>query len=226
MTTLICGAHRPLGLACTRALLSAEAPVIACVQAPHRVPPALYDLQEESPALLTIIAWQHGQWPTLPPVTKAIIAELPIPPAPSDEADAPLLAIQQLDATDILKETRAVIAPTLAALQLIARAQPSRVLIQASWLGSVEERVRGGGYELGAAYAAQLMLAKTSAFDLQRAGIATVVGNAGRYKLDLAGPEFHADVDAVARGLLAVLDACDAAVEPAFRDWRGSLRRW
>lgn len=70
------------------------------------------------------------------------------------------------------------------------------------------------------------MLVRGAAFDLQRAGIAAVVGNAGRYKLDMAGPGFHAEVDDVARGLLAVLDGCSLATEPEFRDWRGAIRRW
>jgi hypothetical protein len=76
------------------------------------------------------------------------------------------------------------------------------------------------------AYASQLMLVRAASLDLQRAGIATVVGNAGRYRLDMAGPAFHAEIEDVARGLLAVLDACDLHDEPAFRDWRGGIRRW
>jgi NAD(P)-dependent dehydrogenase (short-subunit alcohol dehydrogenase family) len=226
MTTLICGAHGPLGLACVRSVLSSGEPVAACVQAPHRTPPALQDLRDEYPSLLTITAWQHGALPTLPSMHRAIIAELPIPPVQSDEADDAAAAIRALDAQSLLNDARTVLVPTLHAIQLVTAVRPARVLIQGSWLGSIEERVRGGSYAPGVAYAAQLMLVRTAAFDLQRAGIATVIGNAGRYKLDLAGPDFHADVDQVARGLLAVLDACDGKQEPEFRDWRGTIRRW
>lgn len=226
MNTLVLGAHRPLGLACVRQILAAGASVVAGVQAPHRIPPALHDLREEHPAQLTATAWKPGNWPTLPYVERVIIAELPIPPAQSDEADDPLADLRALNAEQLAVDVRALLAPTLAAIQLVTIIKPQRVLIQASWLGSIEEKIRGGGYMLGTAYSAHLMLARTAALDLQRAGIATVVGNAGRYKLDMAGPDFHADVDQVARGLISVLDSCQLADEPRFRDWRGAERRW
>ena len=226
MTTLILGAHGPLGLACTRLVLAAGTPVIAAVQSPHRIPPALHDLRDEYPALLTLLAWQSGRWPMLHGIARAIITELPIPPAQTDEAADATADILALTPDAATSDVRAVLAPTLSAIQLVARVQPARALIQASWLGSVEEKIRGGGFATGVAYAAQLMLVRTAALDLHRAGIATVVGNAGRYKLDMAGPGFHADVDDVARGLLAVLDAADLIAEPEFRDWRGGVRRW
>lgn len=226
MTTLILGAHGPLGLACVRAVLSAGLPVMAGVQAPHRVPPALHDLRDEFPALLTAVTWHAGAWPAFPSIGRAIVAELPIPPAQSDEADDPAADLRGLTPDRVLADARTVVAPTLSAIQCITHAKPARVLLQASWLGAIEEKVRGGGYAIGVAYAAQLMLARTAALDLQRSGIATVVGNAGRYKLDMAGPGFHADVDQVAHGLLTVLDGCSLDGEPEFRDWRGTLRRW
>ncbi len=226
MNTLVLGAHRPLGLACVRRILSTGASVVAGVQAPHRIPPAVHDLREEYPAQLTAVAWRAGERPALPPIQRVIIAELPIPPAQSDEADDPSADLRALRAEQLAADVRALLEPTLAAIQLVTMIQPRRVLIQASWLGSIEEKIRGGGYALGAAYAAHLMLARSAAFDLQRAGIAAVVGNAGRYKLDMAGPDFHADVDHVAQGLIDVLDACVLADEPRFRDWRGAERRW
>lgn len=226
MSTLILGANGPLGLACTRAVLATGQPVIAGVQAPHRLPPALDDLRAESPSLLTAFAWQHGAMPSLPRITRAIITELPIPPAQSDEADDPFADLRSLTPERVLADARGVIAPTLAAIQFIAHVRPARVLIQASWLGSIDEKIRGGGYAIGVAYAAQLMLVRAAALDLTRGGIATVIGNAGRYKLDMSGPGFHAEVDDVAAGLLAVLDACGAGAEPEFRDWRGAIRRW
>lgn len=226
MTTLILGAHGPLGLACTRAVLASGQAVMAGVQAPHRLPPALEDLRAESPSLLTSFAWQHGATPTLPTIARAIIAELPIPPAQTDEADDPTADLRALTPDRVLADARAVIAPTLAAMQFIAQVKPASVLIQASWLGSIDEKIRGGGYAIGVAYAAQLMLVRTAALDLTRAGITTVVGNAGRYKLDMSGPGFHAEVDEVATGLLSVLDACVPGAEPEFRDWRGTIRRW
>jgi NAD(P)-dependent dehydrogenase (short-subunit alcohol dehydrogenase family) len=226
MTTLILGAHGPLGLACVRHLLAAGEQVIAGVQAPHRIPPALDDLRDEYPAHLTAVAWQHGKWSNIATIDRAILAELPIPPAQTDEADDPTADIRALTPELLVAETRAVVTPTLAAIQLVSFLKPKQLLIQASWLGSIEEKIRGGGYALGAAYASQLMLARSAALDLQRAGVATVVGNAGRYKLDMAGPGFHADIDDVARGLVAVLYAASLADEPTFRDWRGAIRRW
>jgi NAD(P)-dependent dehydrogenase (short-subunit alcohol dehydrogenase family) len=226
MNTLVLGANGPLGLACTRAVLISGASVVAAVQSPHRIPPALHDLREEFPAQLTSLAWDASAWPALPQVERAIVAELPIPPAQTDEADDPTADLRALTAARLQTDVRTLLAPTLAAIQLITHARPRRVLIQASWLGSIGEKIRGGGYALGAAYAAHLMLVRTAAIDLQRAGIATVIGNAGRYKLDMAGPDFHADVDVVARGLLAVLDACELQTEPEFRDWRGTVRSW
>ncbi len=226
MNTLVLGAHRPLGLACVRQILATGASVVAGVQAPHRIPPALADLRDEYPAQLTSIAWKPGDWPTLPPIERVIIAELPIPPAQSDETDDPTADLRALHAEQLAGEVRALLAPTLAAIQLVTMITPQRVLIQASWLGSIEEKIRGGGYALGTAYAAHLMLARAAALDLQRAGIAAVVANAGRYKLDMAGPDFHADVDDVARGLIRVLDACRLDDEPRFLDWRGAVRRW
>jgi NAD(P)-dependent dehydrogenase (short-subunit alcohol dehydrogenase family) len=224
--TLILGAHGPLGLACTRLVLATGGRVVACVQSPHRIPPALRDLGDEYPGLLTAVAWQSSSLPTLPKVSRAIVAELPIPPAQTDEADDAAADLRALTPERVLADARAVLAPTLAAMQLITHVRPQRVLIQASWLGSVEEKIRGGGYSIGVAYAAQLMMVRAAALDLQRAGIATVVGNAGRYKLDMAGPGFHAEVDDVAKGLLDVLDACQLDGEPEFRDWRGGVRRW
>jgi NAD(P)-dependent dehydrogenase (short-subunit alcohol dehydrogenase family) len=226
MTTLILGAHSPLGLACTRQVLAFGGSVIAGVQAPHRVPPALEDLREEFPSHLTSIAWQVGAWPAISGVARAIIAELPIPPAQTDEGDDPTADLRALTPESVLRDSRSLLAATLGAIQLVTFVRPARVLIQASWLGSIEEKIRGGGYTIAAAYAAHLMLARAAAIDLQRAGIAAVVGNAGRYKLDMAGPGFHAEVDEVAQGLLTVLDACDLNTEPEFRDWRGTLRRW
>lgn len=226
MNTLVLGAHRPLGLACVRHVLTTGASVVACVQAPHRIPPALHDLRDEFPAQLTAIAWQPGAWPTFPPIERVVIAELPIPPAQSDEADDPVADLRALSPETLAGEVHALLAPTLAAIQLVTIVRPQRVLIQASWLGSIDEKIRGGGYALAAAYAAHLMLARTAALDLRRAGIAAVVGNAGRYKLDMAGPGFHADVEDVARGLIGVLDSCQLTDEPTFRDWRGTERRW
>jgi NAD(P)-dependent dehydrogenase (short-subunit alcohol dehydrogenase family) len=226
MTTLILGAHRPLGLACVREVLSRGEAVIAGVQAPHRVPPALHDLRDEYPDRLTALAWHPGIWPELHGITRAIIAELPIPPAQTDEADDAASDLRALRVDQLLTATREVIAPTLAAIQFVTAVKPPRVLIQASWLGVIEEKIRGGGHGLAMAYASQLMLVRAASLDLQRAGIATVVGNAGRYRLDMAGPAFHAEIEDVARGLLAVLDACDLHDEPAFRDWRGGIRRW
>ncbi len=226
MTTLVLGAHGPLGLACVRAVLAAGAPVIAAVQAPHRLPPALADLREEYPALLGTFTWQPGRWPTLADVSRALITELPIPPAQADEPDDPTSLLRQLSPEQALHDARSIVPPTLAALQLVATIRPARVLVQASWLGSVEDKIRGGGYGTGIAYAAQLMLARTAALDLCRDGMTVVVGNAGRYKLDMAGPGFHAEVDEVARGLLEVLDAATPGAEPEFRDWRGAVRRW
>lgn len=226
MTTLILGAHRPLGLACARELLARGESVTAGVQAPHRIPPAVHDLREEFPTRLTALAWQPGKWPALPDVTRAIVAELPIPPAQTDEADEPSSDLRALTSEQVLSETRDILAPTLAALQFVTHVRPAKVLIQASWLGVIDEKVRGGGYALGMAYAAQLMLARTAALDLQRDGIAAVVANAGRYKLDMAGPGFHADIEDVARGMLEVLDGCQLDTEPEFRDWRGAVRHW
>ena len=226
MTMLILGAHGPLGLACVRAVLATGGAVVAGVQAPHRLPPALQDLRDEYPGQLASFAWKADSWPPLPAVTRAIIAELPIPPTQLDESDDPAADLRALSPERALAESQAVVAGTLAAIQLVTQARPARVLIQASWLGVTGEKIRGGGYALGMAYAAHLMLARTAALDLQRGGIATVVGNAGRYRLDMSGPGFHADIDDVARGLVAVLDACDPEVEPEFRDWRGTIRRW
>lgn len=226
MTMLILGAHGPLGLACVRAVLATGGAVVAGVQAPHRLPPALQDLRDEHPGQLASFAWKAGSWPPLPAVTRAIIAELPIPPTQLDESDDPASDLRALSPERALAESQAVVAGTLAAIQLVTQARPARVLIQASWLGVTGEKIRGGGYALGMAYAAHLMLARTAALDLQRGGIATVVGNAGRYRLDMSGPGFHADIDDVARGLVAVLDACDPEAEPEFRDWRGTIRRW
>ena len=226
MSTLILGAHRPLGLACVREVLSRGEAVVAGVQAPHRIPPALHDLREEFPGLLTALAWQPGTWPSVPGIERAIVAELPIPPTQTDEADDAASDLRAITIDRLLTESREVVAPTLAAIHFITHLRPTRVLIQSSWLGVIEEKIRGGGHALAVAYASQLMLVRAAAMDLQRAGIATVVGNAGRYKLDMAGPAFHADIDDVARGLLAVLDACRLDEEPTFRDWRGGTRRW
>ena len=226
MNTLVLGANGPLGLACIRHLLTSGASVVAAVQAPHRIPPALDDLREEFPSQLTSLGWRAGNWPALPPIERAIIAELPIPPAQADEGDDPSADLLALTADACAHDVRALLAPTLAAIQLVTIVKPKRVLIQGSWLGAIDERIRGGAYAQGVAYASQLMLARIAALDLQRAGIATVVGNAGRYKLDMAGPGFHADVDDVARGLLSVLDGCQLADEPVFRDWKGTQRRW
>jgi len=226
MTTLVLGAHGPLGLACVRAVLAAGSPVIAAVQAPHRLPPAIADLRDEHTGLLETFTWQAGRWPTLAGVTRALVTELPIPPAQTDEPDDATSLLRQLGPEQALQDVRALVPPTLAALQLVATIQPARVLVQASWLGSVEEKIRGGGYASAMGYAAQLMLVRAAALDLSRSGSAVVIGNAGRYKLDMAGPGFHAEVDEVARGLLAVLDAAVPGAEPEFRDWRGTLRRW
>jgi hypothetical protein len=180
----------------------------------------------EYPKQLTSLAWQPGAWPTVAGIERAVIAELPIPPAQADEADDAAADLRAIRVDRLLEASREVLAPTLAAIQFITQVQPKRVLIQASWMGVIEEKIRGGDHALGVAYASQLMLVRAAANDLQRAGIATVVVNAGRYKLDMAGPAFHADVEDVARGLLAVLDSCRLESEPEFRDWRGGIRRW
>lgn len=226
MTTLVLGAHGPLGLACVRAVLAGGDTVIAGVQSPHRVPPALADLRGDHAGQLQVVSWQPGDWSLAPTVSRAIIAELPVPPVQLDEPDDPTSALRDLSADALQRDIARLLPPTVASLQVAARLRPARVLLQASWLGSVSNKIRGGGYAVAAAYAAHLMLVRTAALDLQRDGIAVVVGNAGRYRLDLAGPEFHADIDDVARGLLALLDAADAADEPRFADWRGTPQAW
>jgi NAD(P)-dependent dehydrogenase (short-subunit alcohol dehydrogenase family) len=226
MTTLVLGAHGPLGLACTRLLLQRGTSVIAAVQEPRRVPPALHDIATEHADLLRIVEWSKSRRPVLPSVDDAIVVELPIPPHQTEESIDPTADLRALDSEAMLTETRALLTPSIAALQVVAAARPARVLLQASWLGSVEDKIRGGGYVGSAAYAAHLMLVRSAALDLRRAGIATVVANAGRYRLDMAGPEFHADVDTVASGLLQLLTACRLDDEPAFLDWRGTLRHW
>lgn len=226
MTTLILGAHGPLGLACARQLLQRDRPIIAAVQAPHRVPPAVHDLRDEFPALLTVCAWQPTAWPALSNVSQIIVSELPIPPAQSDESTDAVHDVLALTTDELISELRSVVTPTLAALKLVARLRPTRALVLASWLGVIDEKIRGGGYVHATAYASQLMLVRSAAIDLQRSGIAMAVANAGRYKLDMAGPGFHADVDDVARGLLTLLDAASIDDELSFRDWRGTVRRW
>jgi NAD(P)-dependent dehydrogenase (short-subunit alcohol dehydrogenase family) len=226
MNTLVLGAQGPLGLAIARQVLQTGASVVAAVQAPHRAPPALHDMREEFPAQLISASWHAHRLPALPPVERAFIAELPIPPAQADENDEPTADLRALSPDRLHHHLQAILGPTLAALQLVAHIRPKRVLIQASWLGSVQEKIRGGDYALSTSYAAQLMLVRTASLDLTRAGIATVIGNAGRYRLDMAGPGFHADIDEVARGLMTVLDACTLGAEPEYRDWRGTLRQW
>lgn len=226
MTTLVLGAHGPLGLACVRAVLAGGGNVAAAVQAPHRVPPALADIRDDHPGRVQVVPWQAGQWPSAVAVSRAIIAELPVPPVQLDEPDDATSALRELSADDLQRDVARLLPPTLAALQVVARLKPQRALVQASWLGSVAGKIRGGGYALGAAYAAHLMLVRTAALDLRRDGMAVVVGNAGRYRLDLAGPEFHADIDDVARGLLAALDRAAAGDEPRFVDWRGATQPW
>ena len=226
MTTLILGAHGPIGLACVRHALSQGETVAAGVQLPHRLPPALDDLRSEYPSQLTSFDWSNGQWPDVGGYDRALVAELPVPPSQPEEGDDPFADIRASTADAVSSEIHRVIAPTLAAIRFVTHAKPSRVLLQASWLGVVDEKIRGGGYALAAAYAAHLMLVRAAALDLHRGGIATVVGNAGRYRLDMAGPGFHADIDDVARGLLQLLGAVDATAEPQFRDWRGDVRRW
>lgn len=132
MNTLILGAHRPLGLACLRRILSTGASAVAAVQAPHRIPPAVHDLREQHPAQLTALAWRAGDWPALPPIERVIIAELPIPPAQSDEGDDPAAELRALRAEHLAADVRALLEPTLAAIQLVTMIQPRRVLIQAS----------------------------------------------------------------------------------------------
>ena len=226
MTTLICGAQTPLGLAFVRALVAHSSAVIAAVQSPAKVPPALHDLRDDAPTLVQVAPWSPDDAPALTGVTQVIVAELPIPPAPADESDPPLADLGALDLPLSLRETHALLAPTVNALRWAGTLAPARLLVQASWLGSVQARVRGGNYAQGLAYAAHLMLVRTAALDLQRAGIGVVIANAGRYRLDMAGPGFHADVDDVARGLLGVIGRADPDAEPAFLDWRGAVQPW
>lgn len=209
-----------------REVLSRGETIVAGVQVPHRIPLALQDLGEEYPKQLTSLAWQPNAWPTVTGIERAVIAELPIPPVQAEEADDAAADLRAIRVDRLLEASREVLAPTLAAIQFITQVQPKRVLIQASWMGVIEEKIRGGDHGLSVAYASHLMLVRAAANDLQRAGIATVVVNAGRYKLDMAGPAFHADVEDVARGLMAVLDSCRVENEPEFREWRGGVRRW
>lgn len=226
MTTLILGANGPLGIAFVRQLLAAGQSVIAAVQVPQRIPPALHDLRDEHASLLTALVWSANSAPAIPPIARAIITELPIPPVQTDEAPDATADIRALTIDAMVADVRSTLTLTLSAIQLVARLHPARALIQASWLGSIEDKIRGGGYNLAVAHAAQLMLVRAAALDLCRGGTTTIVGNAGRYRLDMAGPEFHAEVDDVAKGLLAVLDGAVSGAEPEFRDWRGAVRHW
>lgn len=226
MTTLITGAQSSLGLAFARAVLATGAPVITAVSHGRVVPPALRDLHDEFPSLCTVVQWAPDALPTLPTVTDAIIAELPLPPAPLDESLDPLADLTTLDLQGALRASHALLAPTLAALRWIGGVRPSRLMIQGSWLGSIHARVRGGNYDAGLSYAAHLMLLRVAALDLQRAGIGVVIGNAGRFRTDLAGPAFQADIDEVAMGLLRQLETASPADEPRFVDWRGAAVPW
>lgn len=226
MSTLILGAHGPLGLACARQLLARGDMVIACVQAPKRLPPALDDLATEYPSRLTPLQWSASAPPSLSGITQALVTELPIPPEQQDEPADAAAALRAVQGDALAAATRDLLAPTLAAVQLLAAVGPKRALLHASWLGSIAGKVRGGDYSLSVPYAAHLMLVRSAALDLQRAGIAVVVGNAGRYRLDMAGPGFHADIDEVAAGLIRQLELATPDAEPTFVDWRGTARPW
>nr|MCU0625813.1 hypothetical protein [Gemmatimonadaceae bacterium] len=67
---------------------------------------------------------------------------------------------------------------------------------------------------------------RTLQHDLLSGGLATVVANAGRYRIDPAGLAFQPDADAVAAQLLVRLEEAGVTGEPAFVDWRGMARAW
>jgi NAD(P)-dependent dehydrogenase (short-subunit alcohol dehydrogenase family) len=237
---LVTGAHRPLGAALVRHLLAAGHVAAVTVPNPRRVP-ALDDLRDEHPGRLHVLAWEstEGSGRTrvvqqvraaLGGIERAIVAELPLPPANDDLADDLRPALLALDAAPLVQATATLVTATLHAVQVAATllhdVRDARVLLLASWLGSATTKIRGGEHLAAVPHAAQLMLARTLQHDLLSGGIATVVANPGRYRIDPAGLAFQADAETVAAALLERLDAAIASDEPAFMDWRGVVRSW
>lgn len=237
---LVTGAHRPLGVALATRALAAGHAVAVTVPNPARVP-AIRDLADEHPGRVHVVAWDALDADAIPRaatavraslgrVDRAIVCELPLPPAPDDLADDLRPAMLAVRAQPLVNATATWLAATLHATQLAATlaggATDARVLLVASWLGSVTDKIRGGEHLAAVPHAAQLMLARTLQHDLLSGGVATVVANPGRYRIDPAGLAFQADAEQVADGLLARLEEPVDAADPGFVDWRGARRNW
>jgi NAD(P)-dependent dehydrogenase (short-subunit alcohol dehydrogenase family) len=238
---LVTGAHRPLGMALARRALERGDHVAVTVPNPARVP-AIADLRDEHPTRLHVVAWDALDAAAIPraaaavraalgPVDRAIVCELPLPPANDDLADDLRPAMLALTVQPLANTTASLLATTLHATQLATTlldgAAGARLLIVASWLGSVTDKIRGGEHLAAVPHAAQLMLARTLQHDLLSGGVPTVVANAGRYRIDPAGLAFQPDADEVAGGLLDRLEDDPApGGEPAFLDWRRAPRHW
>lgn len=237
---LVTGAHRPLGAAMVAHALAAGHVVAATVPNPRRVP-ALDDLAEEHPGRLHVLAWDALDGAgrarivaqvraAIGGIERAIVAELPLPPANDDLADDLRPAMLALEAAPLVQATASLVTATLHATQVAATllhdVAGARLLLLASWLGSATDKIRGGEHLAAVPHAAQLMLARTLQHDLLSGGIATIVANPGRYRIDPAGLAFQADAETVAAALLARLEAPVTADEPAFMDWRGTPRAW
>ncbi len=239
--TFVTGAHRPLGMALARRALALGHVVAVTVPNPARVP-AITDLHDEFPQRLHVLAWDALDAAAIPRVAaavrertggieRAIVCELPLPPASDDLADDLRPAMLALAVQPLANTTASLLATTLHATQLAATlldgVAGARALLIASWLGSVTDKIRGGEHLAAVPHAAQLMLARTLQHDLLSGGITTVVANPGRYRIDPAGLAFQADADEVAAGLLERLEDDPAPHgEPAFLDWRGAPRHW
>lgn len=237
---LVTGAHRPLGAALVRHVLAAGHAAAVTVPDPRRVP-ALHDLADEHPGRLHVLPWDATDVAgrarvvqqvraALGGIERAVVAELPLPPANDDLADDLRPAMLALDAAPLVQATATLVAATLHATQVAATllhdVAGARVLLLASWLGSATDKIRGGEHLAAVPHAAQLMLARTLQHDLLSGGVTAVVANPGRYRIDPAGLAFQADAETVAAALLERLEAPPVAPEPVFVDWRGAPRAW
>lgn len=237
--TLVTGASQPLGIELVRHSLRRGDKVYAAARNPARIP-VLADLRAEYSGLELLAldpadaASVADAIPVLEELTSSIDL-LVLGPAEPGVHDRLSDTIRD-DALDTLSGTglteyyrRHAVAPLLLVrtlLPLLTASDSARVLVVASWRGSLKAKVAGGGYATDTSAAALLMLMRSLAFDLQASAIPVCMAGAGHYAT--VPPEEHDDVTLgdVAQGLLQVLERMPHNKSGAFFDWTGTERSW
>jgi NAD(P)-dependent dehydrogenase (short-subunit alcohol dehydrogenase family) len=140
------------------------------------------------------------------------------------------VTLGSLEADGILTMVRVnAIAPLLltqALLPALAGANPARVVLISSWLGSNTVKTTGGNYGYCASKATLNMLGRTLGLDLKAHGIVCALFNPGWVQTDMGGGKAKLTPEQSVGGILSVIETLTIVDNGGFFEWSGAQHPW